>query len=223
MTQSPSNSLRRALVFAVAVLIVRVMAEVVAGYRNYFPADFSSDFLNGREGYFYGAYQWAFYPHIASGPVSLLLGLLLVSDTFRARLPLWHRRFGRIHAVGILFVVAPSGLWMAYYTTVGTSAAISFAILAVLTGMCSALGWRAAVSRRFNDHRLWMLRCFVLLCSAVMLRVFGGLGTVLEVKSLWFDPVVSWVSWLLPLVTFELLNARKSGSRRGAAASATPP
>ena len=83
--------------------------------------------------------------------------------------------------------------------------------------------WRAAVSRRFNDHRRWMLRRFVLLCSAVMLRVFGGLGTVLEVKSLWFDPVVSWVSWLLPLVTFELLNARKSGSRRGAAASATQP
>ena len=64
-------------------------------YPDYLPPDFSSDFLLGRQRYFHGAYQWAFYPHIAAGPVTLILGTLLVSATFRRRvggaslLPKW--------------------------------------------------------------------------------------------------------------------------------------
>ena len=173
MPQLSSNSLRRALTIAVVVLIVRVTVEVVWGYRDYFPPNFASEFLQGRERYFFGAYHWAFYSHIAAGPVTLLLGLLLVSDKFRTRFPLWHRRLGRVQAIAVVFVLAPSGLWMAYYTATGTIAAIGFALLAVLTGTCVALGWRAAVMRRFNDHRRWMLRCVLLLCSAVVLRLFG--------------------------------------------------
>lgn len=209
LTLTSPVAMRRALTIAVGILIVKVTAGVLLGYANYFPPNFASDFLQGREHYFFGSYQWAFYPHIAAGPVTLLLGLLLVSDKFRARFPIWHRRLGHFQVVCVLFVLAPSGLWMAHDTATGTIAAISFAILAVMTGTCAALGWRAAITKRFNEHRRWMWRCFLLLCSAVVLRVLGGLGTVLDVKSLWFDPVASWLSWLIPLLTFELLNLRK--------------
>lgn len=215
-------AMRRALTIAVGFLIVKVTVEVMLVYANYFPPNFSSGFLQGREHCFSGPYQWAFYPHIAVGPVTLLLGLLLVSDKFRAHFPIWHRRLGRIQVVCVLFVLAPSGLWMAYDTATGTIAAISFAILAVMTGTCAALGWRAAVARRFSDHRRWMWRCFLLLCSAVVLRILGGLGTVLDVKSLWFDPVASWSSWLIPLLTFELLNLRKRQAGRVAVPQASP-
>ncbi len=222
MTQHPSKSLRRALAIAVAVLIVRVTAEVILGYRNYFPLNFESDFLQGRKRYFFGEYQWAFYPHIAAGPVTLLLGLLLVSDKFRASFPLWHRRLGRVQVACVLFVVAPSGFAMAYRTSTGTVAAVGFALLAVVTGTCAVLGWRSAVKQRFHEHRRWMSRCYVLLCSAVVLRLFGGLGTLLEVRSLWFDPVASWTSWLLPLAVYEFARSFPSsawGRRHGSSAS----
>lgn len=207
-SQSLSNLLMRASVALVVVLIVRVTVEVVAGYVDYLPPNFDSNFLQGREHYFFHGYQWAFYPHIASGPITLLVGVVLMSDAFRTRFPIWHRRLGRIQVICVLFLVAPSGLWMAYYTATGTIAGISFAILAVLTGTVAALGWKAAVERRFADHRRWMSRCFVLLCSAVVLRVAGGTGTYFDVKWLWFDPVASWFSWLIPLIAYECASFR---------------
>ena len=204
----------RAIVVLTALLIVKVTVEVVWGYRNYFPPDFQADFLHGRERYFYGGYQTAFYAHIASGPVSLWLGLLLLSQRFRLRFPAWHRWLGRVQGMNVLLLVVPSGLWMAWYATAGRVATIAFAVLAMLTAACVLFGWRSAVRKRFAEHRRWMSRCFLLLCSAVVIRVLGGLGTVLEVEAAWYDPAASWASWLVPLGVFELSSLRKrSGSR----------
>ena len=204
MANTPQTILRRALVVMVGLLILKVTVEVMLGYRNYFPPNFGSDFLRGRERYFFGAYQWAFYPHIASGPVALILGMVQISDSFRRRFPTWHRNLGRVHLLNVLCVVAPSGLWMAYYASTGSVAAIGFAILAISTGTCAALGWRAAVKKQFPSHRRWMWRSFLLLCSAVVIRLLGGLGTVMEVQANWFNPLASWSSWLVPLTAFEL-------------------
>lgn len=208
MASIVSTTMRRMLVVVTGLLILKVTVEVMLGYVNYFPPNFGSDFLRGRERYFFGAYQWAFYPHIVSGPLAILLGLVQISESFRRRLPQWHRNLGRLHLLNVLCVVTPSGLWMAYYASTGTIAAIGFALLAMLTGTCSALGWRAAVKRQFPVHRRWMWRCFLLLCSAVVLRLLGGLGTVMEVQSVWFDPIASWSSWLVPLAAFELSGLR---------------
>jgi len=192
------------LTVVAGILIVKVTVEVMVGYVNYFPANFGSDFLRGRELYFFGPYQWAFYPHIASGPLALFVGLVQLSEPLRRRFPKWHRILGRFHFINVLFVVSPSGLWMAYHASTGTIAAIGFAVLAILTGITSALGWRTAMKRQFAAHRRWMWRSFLLLCSAVVLRLLGGLGTLLEVQSGWFDPIASWASWLIPLAVFEL-------------------
>ncbi|MCX7410198.1 MAG: DUF2306 domain-containing protein [Planctomycetales bacterium] len=102
-------------------------------------------------------------------------------------------------------------------------ARISFAILSVLTGTTVALGWRAAAQRRFQVHRRWMSRCFVLLCSAVVLRLVVGLATVVGVQSMWFDPVVSWASWLVPLAALELVGLLKSRAGRSRAPQSVRP
>ena len=204
MANTTSTNLRRVLMVMVGFLILKVTVEVMLGYQNYFPPNFGSDFLRGRERYFFGAYQWAFYPHIASGPLAIFLGLVQISESFRRRFPKWHRNLGRIHLLNVLCVVTPSGLWMAYYASTGTIAAIGFSTLAIVTATCSALGWQAAVKRQFPVHRRWMWRCFLLLCSAVVLRLLGGLGTVMGVQSVWFDPIASWSSWLVPLTAYEL-------------------
>lgn len=201
--------LQRVLVVLATLLIFKVTAEVVWSYRNYLPPNFGSDFLHGRESYFFGAYQWAFYTHIAAGPIAMIVGTILISEQFRRRFPRWHRVLGRTEVATILLAVAPSGLWMAYYAATGTVAAISFAGLAIATGTCAALGLRAAVQRRFAIHRRWMWRCYLLLCSAVVLRVIGGLATVCDVRSEWFDPVASWACWLAPLAAYEWIGRVK--------------
>jgi hypothetical protein len=219
MLTTASATLRRMLVIVVSLLIVKVTIAVMSGYSNYFPPNFESDFLLGRDDYFFGAYQWVFYPHIVGGPVAIFLGLMLVSDRFRQRFPRWHRRLGRVQVFNVLFVVAPSGLGMAFATSTGTIAGVGFGGLAVLTAFCSALGWGAAVRRQFAVHRVWMWRTFLLLCSAVVLRLLAGLATVLDIRSPWFDPLASWANWLLPLLAFELSRWK----RRVQSRSLVPP
>jgi hypothetical protein len=209
-----SSKLQQALVLSAGLLIFKVTAAVVLGYRNYFPPDFNSDFLRGREDYFFGGYQGAFYAHIASGPLALIVGTILISERFRLRFPQWHRRLGRVQVASILLLVAPSGLWMAWYAAAGAISAAGFALLAISTAACAALGWRAAVQRRFAVHRRWMWRSYLLLCSAVLLRLLGGLAAVSGVHVAWFDPLASWACWLAPLAAFEWMN-RFGNRRRG--------
>ena len=106
----------------------------------------------------------------------------------------------------MLLVVAPSGLWMAWYAAMGPVAGVGFALLAIATGLSVALGWRAAVMRRFDVHRRWMLRSFVLLCSAVVIRVNGGIGLVAGIEAEWFYVQTAWTSWLVPLLVWELVH-----------------
>jgi hypothetical protein len=134
--------MQRILSFLAGVLIFKVSLSVALEFRNYFPPDFESDFLNGRRAYFFGVYQWAFYAHVVSGPVSLLLGLILMSEQFRLRFPKWHRSLGKTQGALVLFVLAPSGLWMAYYAETGIVAATGFSVLAVATAVCVLMAGR---------------------------------------------------------------------------------
>ncbi len=207
----------RVLTFLTAALVVKVSASVVLGYRDYLPPNFEADFLRGRETYFWGAYGWAFYAHLASGPATLLLGTLLVSERFRRWTPRWHRRLGRVQVASILLLVAPSGLWMAWYAMTGRIAALGLGSLAIATAVCVLLGWRAAVQRRFAAHERWMWRTYLLLVSAVVIRLIGGLADVVGFSELWLYPLSCWASWLVPLLVYELLLLRRAASLAAAA------
>ena len=205
MLKIHTTTLQRILTVLVCMLICKIVVGVLLSYRDYMPPNFDSDFLQGRAHYFFGSYQWAFYTHITSGPCSLMLGMILVSEQFRRSFPAWHRYLGRIQVACVLLLVTPSGLWMAFYADeTGTIAGTGFAALAVATGMCVALGWRSAVKRRFAEHQRWMQRCFVLLCSAVVLRLIGGATTVAGVEAAWIYPLAAWTCWLVPLMAYEL-------------------
>jgi hypothetical protein len=93
------------------VLILRVLTVIVANYPDYFPPNFDSLFLQGREGTFNGAYRAAFYVHIFSAPLVLFNGLILLSASVRRRHASWHRWLGRVQvAVLLLFVLPSSGV-----------------------------------------------------------------------------------------------------------------
>jgi hypothetical protein len=198
------------------LLIWKVTLSTVVEFRHYIPPDFTSDFLRGRERYFWGAYSWAFYVHLCSGPTTLLLATILVSPGFRQAVPTWHRRFGRIQAACVLLLLVPSGLWMAFYAATGFAAALGLGSLAVVTAACVVLGWRAAKGRDWSHHERWMWRTFILLSSAVFIRLFGGLATVAGWHDAWLYPMSTWISWLVPLLILELSQRVPRANRRAA-------
>lgn len=197
------------LQLAMVLLVLRVTVGIVLGYTNYFPLNFYSEFLIGRKPYFFGAYQYAFWIHILSSPLVVLSGLWLLSSTMRRRFASLHRRLGKVHILLVLFLVGPSGLWMSFYALTGWWAGSAFALSSSATMICAALGWRCAVKRRFREHQVWMTRCFLLLCSAIILRVLSGIATLLESDAIFTYPLFAWLSATVPLAMYEIARQWK--------------
>lgn len=195
---------QRVIQWLVLLLLCKLALGILWNYGDYLPPNFESGFLRGRRAAFYQGYGWAFYAHIFSGPAALLLGCLLLSRSLRVRWPRWHRQLGRVQIGVVLLFVAPSGLWMSAYAETGRLAGSGFAALAIATASCVALGWKAAVNRKFNAHRRWMIRGFILLCAALVLRLLAGLGTLAGIEGQWAYPLAAWLSWLVPLAAYEL-------------------
>src|SRR5262245_64407074 len=104
--------LTTALRWLAVVLILRVLGAILSNYPDYFPPNFDSLFLQGREATFAGLYRPAFYLHIFSGPVVLLNGLILLSERVRRRRGGLHRVLGRVQVAVLLLLMLPSrGVW----------------------------------------------------------------------------------------------------------------
>ena len=189
---------------ATMLLIVRVTVGVVMGYVDYLPPNFYSAFLSGRQGYFHGPYQIAFWIHIVVSPLVMFSGLWLLSDRMRRRYRAMHRWLGRTHTLAVLLLVAPSGLWMSFYALTGAWAGSAFAISSCATFFCASMGWQKALAKNFAEHQIWMTRSYLLLCSAVVLRVLSGAATLLQCDLLWTYPLFAWLSTIVPICIYEL-------------------
>lgn len=184
------------------------MVSILYEYRWYFPLNFvEANFLVSREAHFFGAYACAFYTHIVSGPIALLnAAFLMFSGDRFIRLKL-HRWMGRLQ---ILFVslVCVSGVVMARQAFAGPIAGVGFGVLAVLTMATAVASAYCAIKRQFISHRKWATRCFILLCSPMLLRLISGAAIVLGVESESIYRLNAWFSWLIPLAIFESVHSQ---------------
>lgn len=187
---------------AVAV-ILRVQFAILTNYPDYFPPNFDSLFLQGREAAFHGLYRGAFYVHILSAPFVLLNGLFLLWYRFGP----WHRWLGRVQVAVLLTLMLPSGVVMARQAYAGWLAGLSFFTLSATTAICAIVGVYHARQRRIDRHPRWMLRTYVLICSAIALRLLSGAASLLEVQEPELAYVIAaWCSWLLPLAGYEIVD-----------------
>lgn len=201
------RALTTALRWLTVVLILRVLATILANYPDYFPPNFDALFLQGREATFHGTYRIAFYVHIFSAPLVLLNGLVLLSEHVRRRHGHWHRWLGRVQVVVLLLFVLPSSMVMSRRAFGGWPAGLSFVLLSLATAGCAIVGVVYACRRRYVAHRRWMLRCYVLICSAVALRLISGTAGLVGVPSPEEAYIIAaWASWLVPLAACEIVE-----------------
>ena len=198
-----ARGLRRLLHLLLIALAGRVLYQILAEYGSYFPADFESAFLTGREGFFNGHYRVSFYSHIVSGPIVLVLGFCLMFSGLRGRFRRTHRYLGWIHVVLVAGVVAPTGFVMAMHAYTGPAAGLGFALQSLATATSAiATAWFAR-NKQFPAHRLWATRCFILLCSPLLLRLMSGAVIVAGVESEFTYRLSAWTSWIVALTIHE--------------------
>jgi uncharacterized membrane protein len=159
--------------------------------------------------------------HVTGGMAALLLGPLQFVRRSRARRPAFHRATGRAY-VAACAVGAPAGFMLALGTTAGPIARLGFAIPALLWPAFTWLGWRAAVERRFDSHRAWMLRSYAIVATAITLRLMLPAAGLLGLEFVPAYRAIAWLAWLTNLALFEYhIRRSRAPMPRYAAPAAT--
>lgn len=145
----------------------------------------------------------ALYTHVFSGMCALCA---MLTQFFRSRRP-WtiamHRLMGRMYAVVVLVIAAPSGAILAWYAEGGISGRLGFGTLVALWALTTAEGVRAARARDYALHRAWMIRSFALTLSAVTVREWQfWLGIYLP-PHVDINSITAWMGWLPNLLIAE--------------------
>ncbi len=155
--------------------------------------------------------------HMAGGTGMLFLGgANLYLATRRIAFPL-HRRIGQAYlavgAVGALSALAVT-MSTAHKPAGGpvlTNMSVSLASLSLAWLAFALLGWRAARNRRFDSHRDWMVRAYVLVWSFVFCRLGSRVPALGDMGG---GEAFPWLSWVGPLVLCEIALQWRDGSRK---------
>jgi uncharacterized membrane protein len=196
MTRRTAQTLSIAWKAAVVLLTLQVVAALSARYLT--GSEAAPEFILGN------AFANPFLIiHVVSGAVALLVGPLQFVRRIRAQIPAFHRAIGRTY-VGACAIGAPSGFMLAIGTNAGPVAGAGFAIAAVLWPLFTYLGVRAAIERRFSEHREWMIRSYAITSNAITLRLMLPLAGALGFDFMPAYTVIAWLSWMTNLALFEI-------------------
>ncbi|MEM8669036.1 MAG: DUF2306 domain-containing protein [Planctomycetota bacterium] len=190
---------------AVGLMVIFVGWLILAPYPFYLPADLSRGFLRNKSEFFYNsAFFIGFYAHIVSAPFALLCGTLQMSRTIRRRAPRWHRKLGYVYCLAVLLLAAPGGLIMSLQAFGGVSSVLCFTCISISAWTFTYLGYQSARSFQFAAHGRWMARSYLMMCSAIALRLIHYVLHPLGLDAALTYQLAAWLSWLPGLILLEL-------------------
>lgn len=179
-------------------------------------------FMKGADGYLqmtpeamgkYYELRWILIAHITAGGGALIIGIIQFWPKLRTYSSKLHRIVGFIYLLAIL-VSSSTALLLSFTTAYKVSWANAFT-LQVWAGVwisATFIAYYAAVKRKFNLHREWMIRSYLVtvafLVSGFALKTpyVQQLGSYEEISTPLF-----WMGWAVPLYIYELLRSRTGG------------
>ncbi|KQO31628.1 hypothetical protein ASF10_21700 [Flavobacterium sp. Leaf82] len=157
-------------------------------------------------------YYPIFYAHVFSAIFVLLAGFFQFSSVLLKRFPATHRNIGKFYVFVVLFLSAPSGLFIGLFANGGLYSKISFVSLSILWFYFTLKGFTAIKNKNIAQHKAFMLRSFALTFSAITLRFWKVILVYL------FHPapmdvyqIIAWLGWIpnLLIVEYYLYNQLK--------------
>ncbi|MFH8789592.1 DUF2306 domain-containing protein [Streptomyces roseoverticillatus] len=135
--------------------------------RVYLPPDMATSRVPPRSDLHYALLVC----HIFTAAVAALLGPLQFWPRLRARRPRLHRWTGRAYFFAGVFPSILFAIPVVWFTPVGFSNQAALGTLDVLWAVTGVSAYRAALQRRYADHRLWMIRNFSMTFVAISSRI----------------------------------------------------
>lgn len=160
------------------------------------------------------------FAHMVGGTGMLWLGGLNLYLAARKDHYALHRRVGQAYLLFgtfgaiIAMIVTSTSAHKSAGSPILTNATVSLLTLATAWLCFAALGWRAALNRRFSSHGQWMIRSYVLVWSFVFCRIASR---VIDLDGNAFI----WLSWVGPILVCEMVLQWDEGSRKAPRARLT--
>lgn len=157
-------------------------------------------------------YYPIFYVHVYSAIFVLLAGFFQFNRTLLKKFPVTHRNIGKFYVFTVLFLSAPSGLFIGFFANGGIYSKVSFVSLSILWFYFTTKGFTAVKNKNIAKHRAFMLRSFALTFSAITLRFWKIILVHL------FHPapmdvyqIIAWLGWVpnLLIVEYYIYNQSK--------------
>ena len=162
------------------------------------------------------------YVHMLGGTAMLFVGAANLYVGATRRFFRYHKILGFSYLTGgsitatLAIVLALSNghrkTPLPFAVDLSTASDIGFALAALGTAWLAsaAMGYRAARNRRYDSHRAWMIRSYVLTWSFVLCRLIGKIPALATIGD---GAAIIWLSWVVPLFVCELALQWSAGAR----------
>jgi hypothetical protein len=167
--------------------------------------------LDGAAASQHGAHYAYVFAHAAGGTLMLFVGALALYVGWTKRGLRFHKWIGYVYLVGGA-LGAGMGLWLSFMAPHPLpGVAVATGTLAATWLAIAAMAWRAALNKRFDSHREWMARSYVLTWTFVFCRIVMKLPQFADIDPATIVAII-WASWITPLIACEISMQWSRGS-----------
>ncbi|TNF49516.1 MAG: DUF2306 domain-containing protein [Bacteroidetes bacterium] len=155
--------------------------------------------------------RWTIIVHGFIASVLIILSTILIFGRIERKYERLHRTIGKVTVLMAIIILIPTGYILSIFNSSGNLASILFLILTSLTLISILNGWRSVLRKELYAHQLWMHRFYILLSSAIWLRINMSIAFYFYQPTSQLYAVCIVLSWLPQLIFFEILKKRILG------------
>jgi hypothetical protein len=174
-----------------------------------FSKDFS--FITERNFLFQNSfYNTCFYIHITAGSLCIATALIQFSRYILKKSKAIHRFSGKIYVFVVLFLGAPTGLFMSFFAKGSFWERTLFMFMAGWWFITTLYGLTTIHKRNVIAHKVWMMRSYSMAMTAVTFRVYHIVFYLLGWGHLENYELSLWISVIGNMLFAEYIIYRQS-------------
>ena len=155
-------------------------------------------------------YNACFYIHIAAGALCIGTALIQFSRYIMKKSKAIHRFSGKIYVAVVLFLGAPTGLYMSFFAKGSLGERALFMFMAGWWFVTTLYGLTTIHKRNVLAHKIWMMRSYSMAMTAVTFRVYHIVFYLLGWDHLKNYELSLWISVIGNMLFAEWIIYRQS-------------
>jgi Predicted membrane protein (DUF2306) len=177
----------------------------------YFTFDKDFTFIRERSFLFQSnMYNTCFYVHVAAGSLCIGTALIQFSRYILKNSKAIHRISGKIYVAVVLFLGAPTGLYMAFFAKGSFWERALFVFMAGWWFITTLYGLSTIHKRNIVAHKIWMMRSYAMAMTAVTFRVYHLVFYIIGWDHLENYEISLWISVVGNMLFAEWIIYRQS-------------